>query len=334
MTRDQWNGARFHRSTRAGHYESWFQRANHPSRALAFWIRYTIFCPKNRPEDAIGELWAVYFDGEGKRVLAVKEEHPIIACNFAKDTLDATIADARLDRSSLEGTARANGSSITWALTYDSPHAPLFILPEAMYEGSFPKAKLLVGSPGARYRGHLDVDGERIPIEDWVGSQNHNWGSQHTDAYAWGQVMGFDDAPDAFLEISTAQVAIGPLRTPKMTILVLRLGREELRFDGIAGALRARATYEPFHWAFSLSRRNLRVSGTIAAPPSSFVALPYMNPPGGTKTCLNSKLARCDLTVERNGHERHLSTAHRAAFEILSDEHAPEGVPTLVVQRG
>ena len=37
------------RAKRAGHYESWFQRANHPSRPLAFWIRYTIFCPARPP---------------------------------------------------------------------------------------------------------------------------------------------------------------------------------------------------------------------------------------------------------------------------------------------
>ena len=29
-----------------GHYESYFLRANHPDRPLAFWIRYTIFAPK------------------------------------------------------------------------------------------------------------------------------------------------------------------------------------------------------------------------------------------------------------------------------------------------
>jgi hypothetical protein len=44
-----------------------------------------------------------------------------------------------------------------------------------------------------------------------VGSQNHNWGSRHTDHYAWGQVAGFDDDPDAFLELSTARVRVGPL---------------------------------------------------------------------------------------------------------------------------
>jgi hypothetical protein len=80
--RDVWNRCRFDRGSAAGHYESFYQRANHPDRPLGFWIRYTIFSPKGRPDDAIGELWAVWFDGERDRVIAVKEEHAIDACEF------------------------------------------------------------------------------------------------------------------------------------------------------------------------------------------------------------------------------------------------------------
>ena len=68
--REDWNSSRFQPADAGGHYESWFQRANHPSRPQAFWIRYTIFSPKGRPQDAVGELWAVYFDGEAKEAVA------------------------------------------------------------------------------------------------------------------------------------------------------------------------------------------------------------------------------------------------------------------------
>ena len=37
-------------TTRDGHYESFFQRANHPSRPLAFWIRYTALIPRGAPD--------------------------------------------------------------------------------------------------------------------------------------------------------------------------------------------------------------------------------------------------------------------------------------------
>ena len=63
----EWNRSRYDPASTAGHYESWFQRANHPERPLAFWIRYTIFSPKGRPADAFGEIWAIFFDGERGR---------------------------------------------------------------------------------------------------------------------------------------------------------------------------------------------------------------------------------------------------------------------------
>ena len=52
---------------------------------------------------------------------------------------------------------------------------------------------------------------------------------------------------------------------------------------------------------------------------ASFVGLPYRNPPGGVKTCLNTKIAACELTLKVGGVERTMRSASRAAFEILTD---------------
>lgn len=71
MIRSNFNVLRYEGGT-TGHYESYFQRANHPTRKLGFWIRYTLFSPKGRPQDAVGELWANYFDGERQRITPVK----------------------------------------------------------------------------------------------------------------------------------------------------------------------------------------------------------------------------------------------------------------------
>ena len=47
-TRQECNAVRYRPGDEEGHYESYFQRANHPGRPLAFWIRHTIFSPRNR----------------------------------------------------------------------------------------------------------------------------------------------------------------------------------------------------------------------------------------------------------------------------------------------
>jgi hypothetical protein len=328
--RERWNATRYVAGDEGGHYESWFQRANHPTRPLAFWVRYTIFSPRGRARDAVGELWAIVFDGERRRVVAVREEVPVARCAFSGRGLDVAIDGRRLDARGLSGSASLAGHTIAWDLRYAAGGAPLLLLPERLYEGAFPKAKALVGAPLARFDGSLDVDGERIDVDGWVGSQNHNWGSRHTDRYAWGQVAGFDGAPDAFLELSTARVRVGPVLTPSMTVLVLRLDGAEHRLSAIPTALRARASYAPFRWTFDTRRGGVRVRGVIEAPSWAFVALPYGNPPGGTKWCLNSKIARCDLVVSAPGRpDRALCTESRAAFEILRDAPPPPGAQVL-----
>jgi len=334
LDRDAANAFRWDKSPR-GHYESYFQRANHPTRPLAFWIRYTLFAPKARPQDAVGELWAIYFDGETGRIAAIHQQHALNTCRFSRSQLDVEIGQSRLNHEALVGSAQSPQHAISWDLGYTSKEQPLLLLPEALYTAPFPKAKALVPAPLAHFRGSLTVDGEKIDVVDWVGSQNHNWGVKHTDRYAWGQVAGFDDAPESFLELSTAQVQLGPLKTPWMTPIVLRHEGHEYRLNSIRQTIRADADYTKraehgrFTWHFSSHTPEVGIEGTIEAPQEAFISLPYANPPGGTKTCLNSKLARARITLSR----RHLpsivlTTAQRAAFEILTTGQAA-GVTTL-----
>lgn len=326
--RQRWNGARYAPGMTTGHYESWFQRANDASGRRAFWIRYTIFAPRGRPDDAVGELWAITFEREGGRIVAVKQVHPIQACSFARDRLEVAIGAARLEDQVLRGTASSHGHTIAWDLRYAGGQAPLLLLPEPLYGARVPKAKALVGQPLARFTGTLTVDGETLTVEDWIGSQNHNWGSRHTDQYAWGQVAGFDEAPDAFLECSTARIQIGPVLSPRLSPVMLRLGGETLAWNGLLRALRARGHYVPYDWRIETSGPDGEIAISIHAAPTDFVALRYDNPPGGVKICLNSKLARCEVTLRRGGTTRVLHSS-RAAFEILGDT-APPGVQPVV----
>ena len=118
------NWARYQPGQAAGHYESFIQRANHPSRPLAFWIRYTLFSPAGHPEAALGELWAVFFDGENGRHVVVKQEAPIAGCTFERECFGVQITDedlaqgAHLGPGALQGQASAASHEIAWDLSY------------------------------------------------------------------------------------------------------------------------------------------------------------------------------------------------------------------------
>ena len=325
------NWTRYRPGQAAGHYESFFLRANHPTRPLAFWIRYTLFSRDQAPTEALGELWAIYFDGESGRHVAVKKEVPLAHCRFDAARFAVDLDGAQLEQGRMTGTASGGGHTLGWNLTFRGDAPPLFLLPIKLYTAKLPRAKSLVGLPLAVFDGALTVDGRAVALAGWVGSQNHNWGSRHTDHYAWGQVAGFAGHPDSFLEVATARLRFGPLWTPPMTPIVLRHRGEEIALNGLTQTLRARANVRYFEWTFSSESPRWRVEGRIDAPHASFVGLRYYNPPGGIKYCLNSKLAACELalTDKRTAGTAPeiLSTAHRAAFEILTDDATAHGVP-------
>jgi hypothetical protein len=324
------NDTRYH-AQRKGHYESFFQRANHPSRPLAFWIRYTIFSPRQHPEEAVGELWAIFFNGETGDHVVAKQVTPFSECVFSPSDFQVQIAGASLQQGRLQGAVQMREASIAWDLTYHSEEAPLLLLPLRLYTTRLPAAKSLVGAPLAAYQGKLAVNGETIEVNQWVGSQNHNWGSKHTDLYAWGQVAGFDTHPDSFLEVATARLKVGTLWSPPLTLLVLRHAGKEWALNTLMQSARAQGAFEVGRWNFRSHTRDVEIEGNISAPDAAFVGLRYTNPPGGAKDCLNTKIASCELTLKdrKTGHQETLFTSHRAAFEILTEDRQ-HGIPIKV----
>ncbi len=328
------NAPRFSESSTAGHYESWFLRANDPSGKRAIWIRYTIYAGKGAPISAAeGELWAAYFDRTNAATpiaVAVKEVTPLARCTFAGRPLALRIGDAFLNNDGAEGTIRneAGHPHTRWSLTFAGNRPPILLLAPPLYDAPFPKAKALVPRPGLRLSGTFAFGDHRVDLDGWRGSQNHNWGARHTDRYAWGQCVGFEGHPESFLEVSTAQVDIGPLRSPWLTPMTLVHDGETFTFGTIMGAVANHGDYGSERegcpgaaqrptWQFRARSGAVRIEGEMHAPASHFVALPYRNPPGGTKYCLNSKVAHCTLRLRRRGRVTVLRT-EGAAFEILA----------------
>mmetsp|Transcript_10339 Transcript_10339/g.14181 ORF Transcript_10339/g.14181 Transcript_10339/m.14181 type:complete len:383 (+) Transcript_10339:203-1351(+) len=348
------NKPKYKVSQQRGHYESFFQRANHPTRPLGFWIRYTIYHPDNNRKGSLAELWAIFFDGESNYHTVAKAEFPLESLTEANSfqfsfnpntkQMDVRINDAILQQGKLQGTISKNdktNQSILWNLSFESHEnkpKPVLLLPSWMYSDSapFPKAKSMVGVPLASYTGSITLSEskETVNITNWIGSQNHNYGSKHTDLYSWGQVCGFDEDMDAFLEVATAQIKIGSMWTPQMTVLVLRLRNEEIAITGLVESILAgrKSSVSYFHWTFETSNRNFYIKGSIHANPQDFVALTYYNPPGGSKCCLNTKIAQCTLRViDKRTNEVHtLTSKKRAAFELLRDDFTSHGIPVRV----
>jgi hypothetical protein len=297
------------------YYESRFIRANHPDRAQAIWLRWTLLLPALG--EPVADVWVMIFDPDGTGNRAIKVPHPVTAADYLSDPWSARIADTVIDDVHARGTL----DGATWDLAITPGDEPAVkLLTDRAYAAKFPTAKTQVRHPLARFDGTVAVRNTSVAVESWTGSVNHNWGSKHTPAYAFGQVCGFDDHPTSSLEVVTARAAVGPLRLPAATLFVLRHAGWEVAVRSVLAARHTRGSYEPFRWSFGGRVDGFEVRGEISAEPRDVIGLTYTDTNGATKYCYNSALADCRLTVSGNGVDAELTASRRAMFEILTDE--------------
>jgi hypothetical protein len=315
-------------SAKAPYYESRYIRANHPELPQALWLRETLLLPT--AGDPVADVWVMVFDPEGAGNRALKEPYPIDGAAYDYDEWTARIAATTLDDRSAQGVVTGGNRSARWDLRI-SPGSDdaVKLLTERGYKARFPTAKTTVRHPLAEFDGQLELDDVRIVVDGWAGSVNHNWGTRHTPAYAFGQVCGFDDAPDSTLELVTARAAVGPVLLPGVTLFVFRHAGQEFAVRSIRGSFQTHGRYRPFSWAFGARVGEKMIEGEITTEPADVIGLTYTDTDGGSKFCYNSAIATCRIQVAGKAFERtELVATRRAMFEILTDVRHDE-VPLL-----
>lgn len=310
------------------YYESRYIRANRPGSPQALWLRETLLLPtEGRPA---ADVWVMVFDPDGVGNRALKEPYPMESADYDHEPWTARIAATILDDRSAEGVITGGHRSARWDLRItpgDEP--PVRLLTDRAYAARFPTGKTTVRHPLARFDGLLELDDVRLVLDGWTGSVNHNWGTRHTPSYAYGQVCGFDEAPEATLEIVTARAALGSFLLPGVTLFVFRHAGQEFAVRSIRGSLQTHGRYRPFTWTFGGRVGDQMIEGELVAEPSDVIGLTYTDTDGAAKYCYNSAIATCRIQVAGKAFERaELIADRRAMFEILTDDRHPV-VPLL-----
>jgi len=300
------------------YYESRFVRANHPASAQALWLRSTLLLPASGVP--VADAWVMVFDPDGAGNRALKQPFPIDHSEFLYDEWTARIGATAIDDRSAHGSVADAGRSASWDLQIaPGDEAPVKLLTDRGYKAKFPTAKTMVRHPLARFDGSLELDDVALRVDGWTGSVNHNWGRRHTPAYAFGQVCGFDGAPESSLEIVTAHAAVGPLSLPAATLLVLRHDGRELAVRSVLATRHSRAEYLPFTWSFGARVGDVTVDGEMTTEPRDVIGLTYTDTDGDTKFCYNSALATCRVRLSGSRiAATELVASRRAMFEILT----------------
>ncbi len=306
-------------SAKAPYYESRYIRANDPERPQALWLRETLLLPTLGEPTA--DVWVMVFDPDGAGNRALKEPYPITSADYDYDNWTARIGATTVDDHSAQGVITGGNRSARWDLRITpGVEEPVKLLTERAYRARFPTAKTTVRHPLAQFDGRLEIDDTTVVVDGWTGSVNHNWGTRHTPAYAFGQVCGFDDAPESSLEIVTARAAIGPISLPTATLFVFRHAGAEFAVRTIRGSLHTHGHYHPFFWQFGGRVGERMIEGEIFTEPADVIGLTYTDTDGASKYCYNSALATCRIQLAGKAFERtELVATRRAMFEILTD---------------
>ncbi len=332
------NRPRFRNGT--DHVESWFVRANDPSSPRALWLKTTVLTRADGP--SVAEAWCSVFDGE--RAAAFRRQ-----VSFDEGSFRASSAalETQVDTMSL-GLGAAGGSSrgrlgsesghVDWDLAFDRAPGPLgrpmSLFPSArLVDAPFPKNKLLTPFPVAGFSGRLtwdgaDRDGADWDLRGWTGMQGHNWGPAHSPEYAWGQCAFPED--EAVVEAASGRIELGRRTSPLFSMLVVRRGAEELRFDRIVDLWRQEARLDFPRWKLEMHGRAGRAVLEMTGSTQAMVCLGYDNPARPRSYCLNSKTARVRLRVApRKGAAFELTSDHGGALEFLRPDQIDDVQPVV-----
>src|SRR5690349_8394357 len=276
----------------AGHYESFYLRAAHPSQPLGIWIRYTVH--KRPGSEPTGSLWFTLFDGDadGPEAVKVTEPGPRLPNGDFIEIAGATFGPA---------TVAGRAGDASWDPRYTGAADPLFHLPrDWMYTAKIPRTKTLSPAPAALYSGTVTVGERTIELDSWPGMVGHNWGAEHAERWVWMHGIGFEGKQeDTWIDAAIGRIKVGPLKTPWMGNGGISIDGVCYRLGGIEKTRGIKVNERPSRCDFVIPGEGISVRGRVESDPKNFVGWVYADPEGPEHNTVNCSIADMELTVSR-----------------------------------
>jgi len=275
----------------AGHYESFYLKASHPTEPVSIWIRYTVH--KRPGHTALGSLWFTLFDSREDGPWAVKVTTDDVGTGPSEYI---HVGEARFEPGRVTGSA----DEASWDLSFEPPEEPFHHLPrDFMYRAPLPRTKLLSPYPDARFSGRIQAAGRSVDLDGWRGMVGHNCGAQHAERWIWLHGAGFDGHEDAWIDAALGRIKIGPWTTPWIANGVLSLAGVRHRLGGLGATRRTELAERPDGATFTLPGKEITVQGQVGADRKDFVGWVYADPDGSEHNTVNCSIANLVLTVSR-----------------------------------
>jgi hypothetical protein len=285
------------------------------------WIRCTVH---KRPGDvARGSVWCTLFDGRRPQPYqhkVTRDEVSVPAGGWIAIGEDAWMGP---------GHAEGSCGDASWSLRFAGTEPELrHLRPDWLYRAPVPRTKLTSPIPAGRFDGWFDLAGERIELDGWAGMVGHNWGAEHAERWIWLHGIGFDGAPEAWLDVALGRLKIAGRLTPWVANGALSIGGQRTRIGGLdARGLRVEESAGGCTLRLP-GERGLVVEARASVPAGTAAGWHYGDPDGGPgHDVVNCSIAALELNVSSPGMQgRELRSAHGAVYELGMRER-DHGVP-------
>jgi hypothetical protein len=167
------------------------------------------------------------------------------------------------------------------------------------------------------------LDGRVLEVVGWRATVGHNWGAEHADRWVWLHAAGFEDEPEAWLELALARVRIGDATTPWIANGALSLAGERLRLGGLGHIPGVRVIAAPGRLEAIVPGERADIRVAVHADVDQIAGFRYAgvgaDPVGGEREVLHAGLAEVHLNVRRPSRPTmELATAAGGAYELGS----------------
>jgi hypothetical protein len=326
---------------RAGMYESFYLRAVAPQEPVGVWIRHTVHKrPGQRPR---GSVWCTVFDARrGAPFMHKLTSDDVRAPSGGWISVGDAREPTRDEHPPGDGASlsdrRALGrcGAARWSLRLASLQPELrHLARELLYRAPLPRTKLTSPAPAARFDGVLKLAGQgaeerpTITLDSWRGMVGHNWGAEHAERWIWLHGVGFEEEPEAWLDLVLGRVRLAGRMTPWVANGCLSLDGRRFRLGGLAArGLRVAETVAGCRLELG-GERGLSLQARAEVPPGTAAGWRYTDPDGLTgHDVVNCSIASLALTVKLPGSlaSRALHTRHGGVYELGMRER-DHGVP-------
>lgn len=346
-----WNEQKAYKIAKKGLYEVWYTMVDDIEREEAYWIRYSLLCPKKKLKRAEGQseqeyldslggdgmLWFGYFNArDPSKNYMIKKAYPLSSVKGS--TIEAEkhtiieILDAELTINGLKGGFETkSGKKVTWDLNFSHFMEPYIATPNIAKTLGFTNTMAKGAHPNLRISGKLTRNGETVDIDHVPGIQYHTYGDGYKVPWEWLSCHTFKDTPDAYLDVG--------YKVNKGVVEFFN-GEESVSTwnDKVIKKLKVmrkiKRNRSPGNFEFNLDINNLQMEGKITAPAEALLAVEYLGPLGNRFYCYNSEIANCDLIIRKNDEEgnqishKKFTAKNSVSFETVYDK-PQEGIPYL-----